>query len=197
MNESEKRTCIECERSDPEATFNKDRHSPDGISRRCAECKARRSKKWRQSKAGNPKWKKLNKRRFDGWYADNRDQVVLDMKTRHAKEMTENPAALMVRAKRRRAKQDGIEFSITAKDISVPKYCPVLGLELRMNIGGTGPADNSPSIDRKDPTRGYVPGNVQVISFRANTLKNNATIEELEKLVAFLKRQDTRFQGST
>lgn len=45
-----------------------------------------------------------------------------------------------------------------------------------------------PSLDRINPDRGYVPGNVQVISFRANTLKNNATREELAKVLAYMKR---------
>lgn len=81
---------------------------------------------------------------------------------------------------RQRAKKRGIEFSITKHDIQVPTHCPVLGIELRVNQDtGAGGKDDSFSLDRIDPTKGYVPGNVQVISHKANSMKFTATKEEL------------------
>lgn len=47
--------------------------------------------------------------------------------------------------------------------------------------------DGSPSLDRVDNTRGYVPGNVLVISWKANQIKSNATLAELESIVAWLR----------
>ena len=38
------------------------------------------------------------------------------------------------------------------------------------------------------PELGYVPGNVRVISFRANTIKNNASMREIEQLLEWLRR---------
>jgi len=77
---------------------------------------------------------------------------------------------------RKRAKVFGIPFSIGRDDIKIPKFCPIFGVEL---IWGDGqPKFNSPSLDRIDPLRGYVQGNVSVISWRANTIKNNGTAEE-------------------
>lgn len=52
---------------------------------------------------------------------------------------------------------------------------------------GTGPAPDSPSLDRVIPELGYVPGNVIVISWRANNLKRDATIEELEAVIAYMR----------
>lgn len=46
-------------------------------------------------------------------------------------------------------------------------------------------SNDSPSIDRIDPKRGYVRGNVVVVSMRANSIKREATIDELRKMVAF------------
>lgn len=79
----------------------------------------------------------------------------------------------------------GIEFNITAEDVpDFPSHCPVLGIPLlfiQRDKGGW--YDDNPSIDRIDPTKGYIKGNIRVISNRANRLKCNATLEELEKVV--------------
>jgi hypothetical protein len=67
----------------------------------------------------------------------------------------------------------------------MPEVCPVLGIPL---VVGDGSAkDNSPSIDRINPAGGYTKDNIRVISHRANTIKSNATIEEMEKVLAYIK----------
>lgn len=43
--------------------------------------------------------------------------------------------------------------------------------------------DDSYSLDRIDSSRGYVKGNIWVISLRANRIKNDSTVEEL-RLIA-------------
>lgn len=95
---------------------------------------------------------------------------------------------------RHRAKAAGLEFSITPVDIPVPETCPVLGLLIEIppiRPSGSGLwARSSPSVDRIDNTKGYVPGNVRVISMRANHLKRDATLEELRALVAYLEREN-------
>lgn len=80
------------------------------------------------------------------------------------------------------AKARGLEHTIGINDIVIPEFCPVLGLKLQ--DGGT--QDDSPSVDRKDSSLGYVAGNVRVISLRANRLKSNATLEELQALVNYM-----------
>lgn len=83
---------------------------------------------------------------------------------------------------KQRARLKNIPFTITLTDIVIPTHCPILGLELVRNKGGKRALPNSPSLDRINPTLGYVPGNVRVISFRANTIKNDATKEEIYKV---------------
>jgi hypothetical protein len=83
-----------------------------------------------------------------------------------------------------RAKRLGLEFNITAEDITIPERCPVLGLKLASNSG-----DASPSVDRMDSTKGYVKGNVRVISWRANNLKSDATLVELIALGQYAATQ--------
>lgn len=69
------------------------------------------------------------------------------------------------------------------EDISIPEFCPVLGLRLQHGSGKA--TDASPSLDRIDNTKGYVQGNVMVVSNRANLLKRDATPDELQRLAAF------------
>lgn len=92
----------------------------------------------------------------------------------------------MILTVKSRAKAKGIPFTITVDDITIPSHCPVLGIELVKGTG-RGPKENSPSLDRFDPTLGYVPGNVYVISARANKIKSDATIDELEKVLAYAR----------
>lgn len=84
---------------------------------------------------------------------------------------------------RSRAKKKGLEFNITSKDVVIPEYCPILGLKLeRAPYGSRAGQPQSPSIDRLDATKGYIPGNVWVISRKANIIKTDATLDELVKV---------------
>lgn len=67
----------------------------------------------------------------------------------------------------------------------MPIYCPVLGIKL---VPGGQIKDHSPSLDRIDNTKGYVKGNVHVISDRANRLKSDGTPEELMKVALYFQR---------
>ena len=72
-----------------------------------------------------------------------------------------------------------------------PLLCPVLGIEIdwladaKSNKGG--PSDFSPSIDRLIPESGYIPGNVHLISMRANRLKSDGNLEDIRKVAAWLE----------
>ena len=56
----------------------------------------------------------------------------------------------------------------------------------RPGRGKKGAVPSSPSLDRIIPELGYVPGNVQVISHQANTMKSNATLKELKAFAAWV-----------
>jgi len=94
----------------------------------------------------------------------------------------------MLSEAKRRAKKSGVPFALTPEDITIPEVCPALGLPLEQSRGEAAPC--SPSLDRIIPELGYVPGNVCVISYRANTLKRDATWDELKKLSRFMERQN-------
>ena len=93
---------------------------------------------------------------------------------------------------RRRAASLKIPFALAREDLTpLPEVCPVLGITLdygkKKYVGDT--RDEAPSLDRVIDERGYVSGNVRVISYRANRIKNNGTLEEHRAIVKYLKKE--------
>ena len=78
-----------------------------------------------------------------------------------------------------RCNKGGMEFNITKEDIYIPTHCPYLGVELTHTSGKGVRVLTNASLDRIDSTKGYIKGNVQVISALANTMKNSASIPQL------------------
>lgn len=105
-----------------------------------------------------------------------------------------HPVIRLLRGAKTRSRNRHIIFALTRKDLVLPTHCPVLGIELDYSYGTKRGVvqPNSPSLDRLDASQGYVPGNVHVISSRANTIKNNATPEEIFALAAYLERVHPR-----
>jgi hypothetical protein len=98
----------------------------------------------------------------------------------------DKPQMVMVYAARKNATRAGVPFDLTINDVTIPEYCPILGIRLRRGVGKACHA--SPSLDRIVPAKGYVRGNVRVISNRANSLKRDATLEEMRAVLADLER---------
>lgn len=100
----------------------------------------------------------------------------------------------LVNRARLRGRKRGIEATITVADLIWPTHCPVLGLELEyparcgMRVGLPAQA-NWPTLDRWDNAKGYVPGNVFVISMRANALKSDATYAEFLAIARYMARK--------
>ena len=102
-----------------------------------------------------------------------------------------NPVASLLKNARDRARMHGVEFCLTVEDVGpAPTHCPALGLKLVYPGQGKGRKAQSASLDRVDNTKGYVPGNVAIISWRANKLKGDATLEELQALVRFMEESN-------
>jgi hypothetical protein len=96
---------------------------------------------------------------------------------------------------RHRAKINGWPFNICKDDFEIPSYCPVLGIRLKQGKGKLH--DISPTLDRINPLFGYIPGNIVVISYKANRMKSNANLNELKLLVKWLETQTIPREGSS
>ena len=88
------------------------------------------------------------------------------------------------------ARQRGLDFDLTEEDLALPSHCPIFGIPLNRGLG-VG-RQNSPSVDRIDNSKGYVKGNVVVVSLKANAMKRDATLDDLKRMVNFYEKLEKR-----
>jgi hypothetical protein len=136
-----------------------------------------------------PEQKEARKRYQKKYQAANKDRVRETQKrwrekNRHivnwhrAKWKERHPQVTLWSNARYRAKRKGFEFNLDREDIIIPEFCPYLGTRLTFHKM-KGHLDSHASVDRIDSSKGYVKGNVEVISYRANVMKNCANREQL------------------
>lgn len=92
----------------------------------------------------------------------------------------------MLQNAKQRAKKCKVPCTITTDDIIITRRCPVLGILLK-KAAKAKQSNNTASLDRIDPKKGYVPGNVIVMSALANRIKNNANWSQIMKVGKWLK----------
>lgn len=142
--------------------FSAAQNRPDELQGECRAChRDRNRERWRTQKV------KMNKKHRD-WKISHPEYAVF------------------FEAKRR-AKRKNISFKLVCGDITVPDFCPALGIPLKVNRGKFGATDNSPSLDRFDISKGYIQGNVFVISNLANRIKSTATSDQVEAVAKWMK----------
>lgn len=90
----------------------------------------------------------------------------------------------------RRLKLKGLPESIYyALQDTLPDICPVLGIPINYENKGYTDRNSCPSLDKTIPSLGYTAANTRLISFKANRIKSDATIEEVRKVLAYLETQ--------
>jgi len=97
------------------------------------------------------------------------------------------PEYYLWKSAKKRAKDKELDFDISVSDIIIPQLCPLLNIPLVVRTGHNRRFPDSPSLDRIDNRFGYIQGNILVISWRANFIKSDASLNELELLVANLR----------
>jgi hypothetical protein len=144
--------CSCCGETKPVGEFYKDKKRKDGFQIYCKSCL--------KSKANM-------------YYKNNQDKE----KARKKKWTEENPLLNIWFRLKDRAIRKKLDFDLDVSDLTMPEVCPILGLSLEK--GEKGKQANSPSVDRIDNTIGYIKGTIQIISDLANSMKRDATPEQL------------------
>lgn len=79
-----------------------------------------------------------------------------------------------------RARARGWEFDAKREDYPIPEVCPALGIPLDWSD-----RNHTPSVDRLDPAKGYVAGNIVIVSCLANRVKSDLTVGQLKQMTDF------------
>jgi hypothetical protein len=103
------------------------------------------------------------------WYLKNKERANKRVREYAAR----YPERGLWRAAKLRAKNSGLEFNLDISDIVIPDVCPILKTKFVTNTMSAA------SVDRIDNSKGYIKGNIQIISRRANTMKGDCTPEQL------------------
>lgn len=118
---------------------------------------------------------------YEKYKADGRIEEYRRKSAEYMRELNQaKPAYRLLTRAKSRAKIANLDFDITEEDIVIPELCPVLGVPFEYKTYYTA------SLDRIDSSKGYVKGNVQVMSHKANAMKNSATKEELVKFARWI-----------
>ena len=148
-------------------------------------------REWKRAKRADPEYRARESAR-DAVARQTRTGTSSASAARRVERASISAEREMLYSARKRAKAKGLPFSIEEIDIVIPSHCPVLGIPLVRHVGeGKGGKPDSPSLDRIVPERGYVRGNVRVISQRANTIKQDATLAEIEAVASYMRREQS------
>ena len=153
--------CVCCKKQKPLVTFNYG-------NKKCDNCSDK------------------NRKAAEKYRANNKEAIARSNKKTLQKMREERPQFTMFYSAKRRAKVGGYPFDITINDIVIPEFCPALGIKLETAKGHCN-SPFSPTLDKIIPELGYVKGNIQVISRRANTMKNDASPDELIRFASWIK----------
>ena len=136
------------------------------------------------------KFRTVSRKNWRGQYPQCKICESSLMKVKYKK----NPIPQMLSNAKIRAKQKGVDFNLTSQYLKkiFPKdnKCPITGFNFEFGYINKEKINknNSPSLDRIIPSKGYVIGNVMIISDLMNRMKQDSTFEDIEKLYNFYKK---------
>lgn len=187
VSNGEIKTCTKCNLTKKIDCFHRCVSNKDGYKNICKRCICLYAKEYGQKnkeKIRQTRVKRieqsrktyLQKRR--GWYRTNKNKALTYI--------DDNKVGFIYRQAKRRAKERGLDFSITKNDIIIPTFCPILEIKISTNNRTTA-KHSSPSLDRINNCIGYTKSNTRIISYRANTIKNDATKDEIKEIISFIE----------
>ena len=189
------RTCYCCNCEKELSEFVKDNRNKTGHGYLCKDCKKKHDKEYyEKSKLDPEKWnhrlelsRNEKARHHDRELNYNRDYnkrpEVIERKSNWARAHNNKSLRTILNVKlsaaRKRARDKKLPFNLDIEYLQsiYIETCPIL--EIPLNWAGGPRTDNTPALDKIIPELGYVKGNVRFISTKANSMKTDATIEQL------------------
>jgi hypothetical protein len=183
------KVCTICHIEKPLDQFGKRSREFDGHSAQCLSCNNSEKKRWpkdlEKAKASNKRYYNQHREELleysSRYRTDHREVIIIKLREYFIR----NPAKSLLSNAKQRAKRWDLPFSITVEDIlaciPVDGICPIILEPFERGVGGVGP--RSMTLDRIIPELGYVPGNIAIISHKANTMKQNCTDPEVFRRV--------------
>ena len=160
--QSKGKTCYKCKEHKPLSEFHKNKNTKGGFDYRCKPC---------------IKEYQANLCPFKKWFSNKKGHAIHSGKVSVGIGPEDIPGVKIRETITEAA--NGRKYT-SWEAIEYPKVCPVLGIKLDWSMNGKK-LSNSPSLDRIDNTKGYIPGNVILISDLANSMKRNATLKQLKQ----------------
>lgn len=178
--------CPKCHKIKLLSDFYKNKSTKCGATSICIDC----IKLYRKT---NKERTLKNARKFRLLHREERNKSNNDYRKERKEKAKENPklaklykAHALLSGSRKNAKIHNVEHTLVLNDlINIPKLCPVLGIPL--NLTADKCSCNSPSVDRIDPKKGYTKDNICIISHKANFLKSDATLKEINMIITYIK----------
>lgn len=166
-----RKICLKCKKSKEIKNFKKGSKNKKGKQcyiNTCKDCLKKQRREYRQS-FSEDKHLELRKRK----------------KRERDKRNLKYPEKLIWTRAKNRSTSKGIPFNIEIKDIIIPKFCPILGIKLERKFNKLH--SGSPSIDKINNKKGYIKGNIAIISYKANGMKGDMDLAQVKKLYLYIK----------
>jgi hypothetical protein len=145
-----------------------------------------RSKEWY---INNIDKRKASQREWTKRTVEQRKQKRLENLDSINRKKEENLPKHILGTIKQRCKKRGLDFNLEESDIILPENCPVFGFKLNYTQG-RGYKRDGYSVDRINPSLGYVKGNIQILSQLANFMKQDADDKELQMFADWINRKD-------
>lgn len=192
--------CTKCKLKKEQKDFSKNKKTRDGLKYECKLCSYLRFRNycklypnkaknyWKKYRVKNIDFLKDYKKKYDFWHKK-------EAKESEYRRRLNYPQKYLFMSVKKRAKNKKLDFNLCLEDIKIPLFCPVLNIPLIFDKNGR--TDNSPSVDRINNSKGYIKGNIIIVSWRVNYLKNNAKLQELQMIVKFYENLDDQQMART
>ena len=198
--------CCSCKKEKPIEEFVKDNRKKDGYSTLCKECKRKRDNERYQILKLDPEYRKRRNETSQRSKLKHKDKVdqynqeynlrpeVVERKRNWQQERNAKSDLItrfrdIVHRCQARKKKKNVPCTIKWTDVQdiYTEICPLLEIPIKWDR--TSGRDNfTPSIDRIIPEKGYVSGNIKIISNLANMMKSSATKEQLYTFAKNIKK---------